>query len=114
MNRQKKKLNPIPLSLRDKKRYISFKLDSEKTLPEKEAKSAVWDKLLQLYGEIGCAEAKFWIMSFDPKKGEGILRSGLESVERAKAGLLLLDKVGKTPVIPVILGVSGTIKSLKE
>ncbi len=114
LNNEKKKLNPIPLSLRDKKRYISFKLESDKKFSEKEAKKVIWDKFLQLYGEVGCAESKYWIMSFDSDKGIGILRSDLKSVEKAKAGLLLLTKIDKNSVIPLILGISGTIKSLKE
>ena len=106
MKNVKTSLKPIPLSMRGKKRYVSFELLSDKKLGEKEVFQAVKQSLLQLYGEIGVACQRPWLISF--KGNKGVLRCALSEVEEVKAGLLFLEKVGQTPVSPKILRVSGS------
>ena len=112
MKNVKTSLKPIPLSMRGKKRYVSFQLLTERKLEEKEVSQAIWQTLLQLYGEVGTARMKPWLASFSGDKG--VLRCALASVEEAKAGLLFLEKVGQTKVSPKILKVSGSVKGAKK
>jgi ribonuclease P/MRP protein subunit POP5 len=112
MKNAKKSLNPIPLSLRGKKRYIAFALECDKTLNESAVSEAIWKSLLQMYGEIGTARQKPWLASYS--KNQGVLRCAHNSVEEVKAGLLFVEKVGESRVIPRILKVSGSVKGAKN
>ena len=109
-----KKLNPIPLSLRERKRYIEFELISEKRLEEKDVSFQLWKDFLSLFGEIGTAKQRLWLAYWNEEKNTGILRCSLKELEKVKAGLLFASKIKDVKVITRILKVSGTIKSLKE
>jgi ribonuclease P/MRP protein subunit POP5 len=111
MKNVKTSLKPIPLSMRGKKRYISFELVSDKRLLEKEVFRAVNQSLLQLYGEVGVARQRPWLVSF--KDNQGVLRCASSEVEAVKAGLLFLEKIASNPVSPKILRVSGSVKGAK-
>lgn len=108
---QKKKLNPIPPTLRGKKRYVAFELVSDQTLIEIEVKKAIWSVFGNIFGGKGIADQKLWLVKWLPKN-KGILRCSLKEEENVKAGLLFLKQIKETPVIPIISKVSGSIKKL--
>lgn len=110
----KKSLNPIPPTQRGKKRYIKFVLENGSELEEKEVRKELFGVFSSLFGDVGIAKQKLWLMKWFPEKGEGIVRCALEETENVKAGLLFFDNVSGNEVLPVILGVSGSIKKLKE
>ena len=103
----KKSLNPIPPTLRGKKRYIKFSFISQKALAEKDAWAAVSGAFSRLFGSAGMAQQRLWLIKWDSKSNEGIIRCALAEEENVKAGLLFVQKVGAESVIPFILGVSG-------
>ena len=109
---KKKSLKPIPPTLRGKKRYIKFQLLTNQKLREMDVKDSVWRVFGRLFGEKGIAEQKLWVVKWLPQNN-GVLRCSLEKEEEAKAGILFIKKIGETPVIPVILGVSGSLSKLK-
>ncbi len=112
MAEAKKSLKPIPPTLRGKKRYVKFELNSDVSLFEKDVKFAIWNTFSRIYGEKGVAEQKLWLIKWFPDKNEGILRCALEKLEEVKAGLLFVKEVQKEPVIPILKKVSGSIKKL--
>jgi ribonuclease P/MRP protein subunit POP5 len=109
----KKSLKPIPLSLRGKKRYIEFELITESSLKEKDVSQAVWQSLLQNFGEFGTAKQKPWLISFNSKTSKGIIRCAHDKVDEVKTGLLFVKKVKNVKVVPKIIRVSGSVKKLK-
>ncbi|MFH1586961.1 MAG: Rpp14/Pop5 family protein [Candidatus Diapherotrites archaeon] len=112
MKNVKKGIKPIPPTMRGKKRYINFELIGGEKLGENEVSKAVWDVFLKLYGEVGVARQKIWMIEF--KKGNGILRCSNETTEEVKAGLLFLKKVASTAVNPKITLVSGSLRKLRK
>jgi ribonuclease P/MRP protein subunit POP5 len=111
---EKKKVKPIPLSMRGKKRYLLYELFSENKLLENEVHSSLWKTMKNFFGEFGCAENKIWLVSFNASSGKGILRCSNESIDAVKAAVLFLGSVGETRVVPKTILVSGGIKRLKE
>jgi len=110
----KKSLNAIPLSLRDRKRYIVFELIAEKKLNENGVRISLNKLFLQLYGEIGFSKMNLNLIQFNEKNGKGILRCRHSFLEEAKAGLLFSGKVNEIKLIPRILRVTGTVRKAKE
>lgn len=111
MANTKKKTKPIPLSMRGKKRYVYFELDSEEKLSKSAVSKALWKCFIDLYGSLGTAETKFWFIDFYNKKG--ILRCAHTEVEKAKTAVLFMKEADRITVKPKILRVSGSLKKLK-
>ncbi|MCR4368777.1 MAG: hypothetical protein NUV67_02610 [archaeon] len=110
---EKKSFKPIPPTMRGKKRYIKFRLICEGKIAERDVRGAIWGVFGQIFGDHGIAGQRLWMANWDFEKNIGILRCSLGPIEEVKAGLLFVRQAGGKEVIPVILGVSGTIKSLK-
>ncbi|VVB99776.1 Ribonuclease P protein component 2 [uncultured archaeon] len=111
---QKKSLNPIPSSLRGKKRYVKFRFICSKPLAERDAWQSILRAFGGLFGSQGMAEQRLWLIKWFPEKNEGILRCSLQQEENVKAGILFVQKVGPETVVPLILKVSGSVKKLKQ
>lgn len=107
-------LNPIPPTLREKKRYILFELNSPELLNEKEVKHAITDVLLRLFGEVGYADLNAQLMEWNPQKKQGILRCALALEHQCKAALLFVKEVAGKSATPKTLKTSGTIAKLKK
>ena len=110
---QKKSMNPIPLSLRDKKRYLVFELISEQTLFERDVSFDLKNLLLKLFGELGLSKMNYQFIGFDEKLKKGILKCRHTAVEDLKAGILLLKEVNGVKILPRTLKTSGTVKKAK-
>ncbi|MEK6957661.1 MAG: Rpp14/Pop5 family protein [archaeon] len=157
MKATKKEMNPIPPTLRGKKRYVKFRLvcigasiarhgpaqqgqshaasprregmrtevrqasakhcpslpTGERVVREQDAKFSLYSSFARLFGEQGIAEQRLWLIKWFPERNEGIVRCALEKEEQVKAGLLFLREVHGEPVVPLIEGVSGSLKKLK-
>ncbi len=104
----------LPPTLRDKTRYIAFKLMGEKRFDGEEVKRALWRSFLDTLGIIGTANATPWLIEFDEESQTGIIRVDRAHVEDIRLALVLIKSVSGSRVILRTLGVSGTIKRLRR
>lgn len=116
----------LPPVMRERKRYIAFRLifnhnisepenssDSQKTeIETKDLALAIWHNLISLFGDYYSANSGLWLEEFNEEYG--ILRCYNHAVDKIKVALTLTARVSGENVIPVILGVSGTIKKCKS
>ena len=109
----KKDLNPIPPTLRGKKRYIKFRVFTQKNLRENDVKYSLFGVFSRLFGASGVAEQKLWLIKWFPEKNEGIVRCSHLEEENVKAGLLFLSEIADEKAVPMVVSVSGSIKKLK-
>jgi len=100
----------LPPSLRKRKRYIAFEIISAQPVEQEKIKEAIDALLLRLYGELESPEVK--IIEF--RDGKGMLMCFHDELNKVKIALTLIRKINGQDVIPVILGVAGTIKSCKR
>ena len=110
---KKKSVNPIPLSLRDKKRYLVFELISEKNLRESEVSFELKNHLMKLFGSLGLSKMNYQFILFNEKSSKGILKCRHTALGDLKAGILLLKEVNGINVIPKTIKTSGTVKKAK-
>ncbi|MFH1895392.1 MAG: Rpp14/Pop5 family protein [archaeon] len=111
---KKKSVNPIPLSLRDRKRYLVFQLISDKSFQEKSIAVALKNHLIKLFGELGLGKMNYQFILFNEKTAKGIIKCRHTATEDLKAGILLLKEVNGIKVIPRTLRLSGTVKKAKS
>lgn len=102
-------------SLREKNRYIKFKVISEEPIIYSDLESGVYNVLLDFYGEYGISHTNMWLIKnlYNPDEQVGVIRCNNRSVSKIIACLGLISRLGDTRVIFKILKVSGTIKGLK-
>lgn len=112
--KQIKKLKILLPTLREKDRYISFKVISEEPITYSDLEDAIWNQLLDYYGEYGISKTSLWLMKnlWNEKDQIGVIRCNNKSVSQVTAGLGLISRLGDNRIIFKILKVSGTIKGL--
>jgi|Deesub1362A_J573_1020465.scaffolds.fasta_scaffold00192_61 RNase P/RNase MRP subunit POP5 len=101
-----------PPSFRYRKRYIVFKFISPEWVDKKDVARALWRNFLTLYGDTGAAESQMWLEYFDGTYG--IVKCAHTFTEKVKITLSTLHKISGMDVLPVILGVTGTLKKAKK
>ena len=113
-----KRLKVLPLSLRERKRYIAFKVISEEgeEFTYSDLEAGIWNTLLDFLGEYGVSKTSFWLMRdcWDEKNKVGVIRCNNKSVQSIIACLGLISRLGDNKITFKILNISGTIKSIKE
>ena len=105
-----------PPSMRESKRYITFRLISEVPVKFSELKGAVTNSMLNWMGEKGVSlsNTKFIRNLWDEGKQEGWISCTPKAVDDVKMSLALIHQIGDSKVVFRTLRVSGTIKSGKE
>jgi len=111
----KDELNQLPPALRQKERYLRFKVYSEEDVELGELVDAVWDKCLSYLGTKETSEADFWVIGnqFDEDKQVGIAKVNREKVDEFRASLGLIEEIGDKKAIIHVREVSGSLKKLK-
>lgn len=102
----------LPPALRRRKRYIAFRIIAKRKFEQKEVVDALMDSLIKTFGELGSANTGVWIEYFDGERG--IVRCYNDAIDKVKVALTLINQIGDIRVIPLTLGVSGTIKRCKK
>ncbi len=97
-----------------RKRYIAFKLLSDAFIYYADLSQSIQIEILKLHGDIGVSEAGPKLIEYDGKTGFGIVKCNHLALEQTRLSLLSLKNVRNIPVIPQVLYVSGTIKSLRQ
>jgi ribonuclease P/MRP protein subunit POP5 len=113
--KQENKLKFLLPSLREKERYISFQVISEEPIVYEDLEQAVWNVMIDFFGELGVSKTSVWIIKnlYDPEKQVGVIRCNNKSVPQVVAGLGLISRLGDVRVTFKILKISGTIRGLK-
>jgi len=121
-------LKGLPSALRKKKRYIAFRLISESEVNDnresernqstvvnfevKDVANAIMYNLLSLFGDYCSINTGVWVEEFN--NGYGILRCNNDELDKVKVALTLTCTVNGVNVIPVIVGISGTLKKCRS
>lgn len=103
-------------SLRERERYVKFKVVSEEPISYVDLENAIWNSFLDFYGELGVSGLSLWIIKnlWDEGEQTGVIKCNNKSVEKVVAGLGLISRLGDSRIIFKILKISGTIKGLES
>ncbi len=105
----------LPPTLREKNRYIAYQVISERKLIFPDLNSAMWNSILNFLGELDSAKARVWIMkdSYNDEKQTGVIKCSHDFVERLRAALILIQRIGDVRIAIKVLGISGTMKGAR-
>ncbi len=105
-------MKPLPTSLRKRKRYIVFDVDSEDDFSKNELSNAIFREALALFGDAGTSDLGITLLEFNGS--QGVLRCNHNCVESVRAVLASLRSVKRTRTVLHVLGVSGTARAAIE
>jgi len=94
-----------------RQRYLAVQVHTSQKLPsESNFRNAIWEKLQELYGELGVSRIGFWLTAYHPEEKSAIIRCEHTQVRPLRAALAAILKIDSIPLIFHVIGVSGTIR----
>ncbi|MBE8539791.1 Rpp14/Pop5 family protein [Geoglobus acetivorans] len=103
-------MKALPPSLRKRKRYIAFRFIGTGDIEKSEVSDVLKNTTIQLFGELNAPKLR--LIEFDGEAG--MVMCEHSEVDKIKITLTLIEEINGKKVIPLILGVAGTIKSCKR
>lgn len=108
-------IRPLLPTLKERKRYILFKLTTTAETSSGEVKELIAKAGLQFLGELGMAKSGFQFMpeTWNAAKSEGIIRVRHNYIDEAKSALILIKEAKGKPASVSCIRVSGVIGKVK-
>ena len=95
-------------------RYILFKWRDNIFLDRSILSHALSSSVMRLYGEVGASRTRLRIMDMGTDDNFAIVRCSHKAVDMVRAAASTIKELDGRPIVLYSVGVSGTIKSLKE
>ena len=105
----------LPLSYREKKRYIVFETLSEEKAELEELIKSVWSQIINFIGTLGVGRTNLKFISdlYDERRQRFVVRCLPKDVEFVRLALALVSEINGKKAVFRSLGVTGTLKSAK-
>lgn len=107
------KQKPLLPVLKEKKRYIAYKIHAESELPAK-AGFLVIKKLHRLLGVFGSAKAGLLPIEYRHESQTGLFKVSNASFHEVRAALLLIDEIQEQKVMLQPIIASGILRKAKQ
>ncbi len=106
----------ISPTLKERKRYILFKILSDKKIDKETIAKQCTDACLKFLGEFGCAEAGVQMLpeTWNKQTQTGIIKTGHKWVDETKTALTLITEISGQKVTVSTIKTSGAIDKLKS
>jgi len=108
----------LPKHLQPRWRYLAVAIETwpEAAIDRDGFQRAVWYSAQNLLGDAGSARLDLSVLRFRHAEGSGValVRVFRGEVERGRAAIACVERVGDTPVGVRVRGTSGTIRACEE
>lgn len=102
------------MSERVRRRYLALRVLSEQSISKRDVVDAVWNAVLQLFGEYGASQTNLTFIEYNSEKNWGIVRCSHRALEMVRASVASVTEINGKPVAIDVLGVSGTLEALRK
>jgi len=100
--------------LRIRKRYIAIKILSQKQQTKQETLKSIRNAMATLYGEHIVSQVDLRILEYNQRNSQAILRCTHNTLYQLRESIAKVTEIADTPATIRIIGVSGTIKRLRQ
>ncbi len=101
-------------SLREKKRYIAFEVDSESGFSKEEIVNAVDASCRDFLGEYGYGKGGVMIVNDSVNGKKGVVRVNSKYVDLVKVSLMMMKSINNNKVVFKNVKTSGALKNVKN
>jgi RNase P/RNase MRP subunit POP5 len=114
--RNQKRLKISSPTFRERERYVSFSVRSQEPVSYSDLEAAIWNTLLEFYGEFGVGNMSIWMVknTWDPEVQSGVIKCNNLSVPKLIACLGLISRLGESRIVLKVESISGTIRGLEK
>ena len=106
-------MKPLLPTLKERQRYIAYEAITAHAMHQ-DISEALLQRLSEILGVFGMAEAGILSVSYDQATQTGILRCNHDQVIKVKTALLMTTHLGRTQVLIRTRGVSGILDKVKR
>ena len=99
---------------RVRKRYLALRVESDQPVNERALMDAVWNAVLQLFGEYGASQTNVNLIKYDPQRNYAVVRCSHTALERVRACIASITEINGKPAAIRVIGVSGTLRALRK
>lgn len=110
----KPSMKPLRPSMKEKKRYIVFRIISEGKINIDELAETIAKSCLAFLGLLYYGKAGVMLLKNQTNNGYAIVRVNNKYVTHVKTALMLITEVSGTQVACDVIGVSGILKKARE
>ena len=105
----------ISPTLKERKRYILFKIHSDEEINKEIVAKQCTEACLRFLGEFGCADAGVQMLpeTWNKKTKTGIIKTGHKWVDQTKSALILIKEINGKKAVVSTISTSGSINKLK-
>ncbi|MBW2970918.1 Rpp14/Pop5 family protein [Candidatus Woesearchaeota archaeon] len=110
-------MKPILPSLKEKKRYLVFEVITKHKIKDfGQIAKAMNQQVLECYGTKGASEMGVMPVKerWDAAKQRGIVKVGHRGVDKLKASMLMITRVGRQKATFISVGVSGILNKAQQ
>lgn len=109
-------MKPLPPAIREKKRYLKFKIHSDQVFEFEKVSKEIWGYALNYMGAKATGKANHWFIKnqYNLEDQKGIIKVEKSSLEDFRACLTLINSIENEKAFIEVLGVSGSIKKLEN
>ncbi|MBN1377235.1 hypothetical protein JW949_02780 [Candidatus Woesearchaeota archaeon] len=104
---------PLLPTLKEKKRYIVYRIISERKI-NKDVSKDIIDKINSYLGVFEGAKAGIMNVTYNKNKQAGILKVSNKKLKETKSSISLINELNKQKVIITNIYVSGILKKAKN
>lgn len=101
-------MKPLLPSLKEKKRYIVYKIHSDSKIDAKKAQKEIQEQCLKFLGELGYSKAGIQMIN------STTLKTNVKYLNETKMALGLIKKINNKKATVDVIGVSGILKKAKS
>ena len=106
-------MRPLLPTWRERKRYIAYEVITATQTP-RDLSVPLLERLGELLGAFGTAEAGLLSVQYDPGTQTGILRAAHTAVGKVRVCLLMVTHLGRQEVLIRPLGISGALAGARR
>tara|TARA_Y100000310_G_C20355602_1_gene656497 strand:+ start:34 stop:354 length:321 start_codon:yes stop_codon:yes gene_type:complete len=106
-------MKPILPTLKENKRYLSFRIISDETVDKLSCGDAINQACLRFLGELSCAKAGVAFLGETYKDKQGIIRVNTKYIDEVKVALASIQEINTQRATFDVVKVSGAIGKLK-
>jgi len=97
-----------------RKRYLAVRVIGEQPSSGKAILRAVWNAVLQLFGEYGASQTGLTLIEHNLEGRYTILRCFHRAVDMVRASIASITEIDGKPVALYVFRVSGTLRSIRR
>ena len=112
-----KSIKQVLPTLREKKRYLAFKIISDSKIEDiKSVSDAIMAAVHSFVGSLGAGKAGIMVLpdKWNSRKQKGIIRVGHKAVDQLKGSLTLIDRINNVKTIVRSIGLSGVLNKVNK